>query len=78
MNWDCLGVLAKVPRKKYIKKLLEYAVTVAHCHRAIPSHATTPIAQQFPQDLELTAEEAHQLINSLIRLVKWCQQIQYR
>ena len=28
---------------------------VAHCQQAIPKHATTPIAQQFPQDLELTA-----------------------
>lgn len=45
----------KVPRKKYIKKLLEYAITIEHCQKGIPALAMTPIVQQYPQDLELTA-----------------------
>ena len=55
MNWSALKCLAKAPKKKYIKKLIEYAVLISTCQQATPQYATTPIAQQYPQDLELTA-----------------------
>ena len=51
MDWEILKVLGKAPKKKYIKKILEYAIMVTHCQRAVPKYTTTPIAQQFPQDL---------------------------
>ena len=56
MDWSNLKILAKAPRKKYIKKLLEYSVMIAYCQEAVPHNAVTPISQQFPQDLELTSE----------------------
>lgn len=77
MDWESLKMLSKTPRKKYIKKLLEYAVAVAHTQRAVPTLATTPIAQQYPHDLGLSAEDAHKLINSLVNLIQWCQQNNY-
>ena len=64
------------PRKKYLKKLLEFAATIAHSTKTIPTHATTPISQQFPTDLELTAQQAHKLMTALVDLVKRAQEKQ--
>jgi hypothetical protein len=77
MDWESINMLSKVPRKKYIKKLLEYALAIAHNQRAVPPLATTPIIQQYPHDLGLSAQEAHKLINSLVNLLRWCQETNY-
>ena len=77
MDWEILKVLGKAPRKKYIKKIVQYAVMVTHCQQAIPKHAVTPISQQFPQDLQLTAQDAHKLINALVELIRWCPKVDF-
>ena len=56
MDWEILNVLGKAPRKKYIRKIVEYSALVRHCQSAVPVLAVTPIAQQYQQDLELSAE----------------------
>lgn len=65
-----MKILSKAPKKKYVKKLLEYAAAVADCQRSTPKLLVTPISQQFPTDLELTSEEAHLLVDALIALIR--------
>ena len=48
-----------------------------HCQLAVPVHAVTPIAQQYQQDLELSPEEAHQLVAALVRLIDWAQTVDF-
>ena len=56
MDWQPLQLLLKAPKKKYIKKLIEYAALLMPCKGAIPHNTITPIGQQFATDLELTSE----------------------
>lgn len=59
-------MLLKAPKKKYIKKLVEYAVTISDAPSAVPLLLSTPISQEFTADLELSPEESHQLLSSLV------------
>jgi hypothetical protein len=77
MDWTSLQALLKVPRKKYVKKLLEYAALLRPCQQAVPPLANTPIGEQFPHDLELTAEETHKLLNTLIALVRQAESLDF-
>ena len=36
MDWESLQILLKAPKKKYIKKLIEYAALHMHCKEAVP------------------------------------------
>lgn len=51
MDWQSLGQLVKASRKKYLKKMVEYAATIAHQTKAVPQQAITPISQQYSADL---------------------------
>ena len=77
MDWSALKVLEKAPRKKYIRKLVEYAAMVVHRQSCLPTHVATPVSQQFPQDLELTSEECHQLVSMLGKLIVWSQSVHF-
>ena len=77
MDWQILNVLSKAPKKKYIRKVVEYAALARHCRQAMPNQAITPIGQQFPQDLQLSAQEAHKLVNALINLINWSQSVDF-
>lgn len=59
-------MLLKAPKKKYVKKLVEYAILVGNSPTAIPELAKTPISQDFMADLELSTEESHQLMVALV------------
>jgi hypothetical protein len=51
MDWQSLQILLKAPKKKYIKKLIEYAALLMHTKGAVPHDTITPIGQQFASDL---------------------------
>lgn len=54
MDWLGLQLLLKAPKKKYIKKLMEYAIAISPAPSAVPSQLNTPISQEFTTDLELS------------------------
>ena len=70
-------MLLKAPKKKYVKKLVEYAILVGTSPNAIPELAKTPISQDFMTDLELSTEESHQLIISLIGYLGLARKVEF-
>lgn len=76
MDWEGLQLLLKAPRKKYIKKLLEFAITLAPVRYSAPPLLDTPISQQLPADLQLTPEETHRLIAALIALTNYAREVE--
>jgi hypothetical protein len=45
MDWEGLQLLLKAPKKKYIKKLIEYAIAICSSPSAVPNLLSTPISQ---------------------------------
>lgn len=77
MDWQGLQLLLKAPKKKYVKKLVEFAIAVCGAPSAVPADLTTPISQEFMTDLELSAEESHQLITALISFLSLARGLQF-
>jgi hypothetical protein len=77
MDWQGLQLLLKAPKKKYIRKLMEYVVAISAAPSAVSPHLTTPISQEFGTDLELSAEESHQLLTSLIGFLALARELRF-
>jgi hypothetical protein len=56
---------------------MEYAVLVSASPSAVPSLMTTPISQEFTADLELSAEESHQLVAALLSFLGLSRTLQF-
>lgn len=50
-----LLLLLKAPKKKYLKKMLDYAVAVSYNSSGCLEDMDTPIGNSFGSDLEITA-----------------------
>ena len=78
MDWEGLQLLLKAPKKKYVRKLMEYSVLVSYSPQAVDPHLNTPISQDFANDLELSAVEAHKLLTAMVGYLRWTRTVQFQ
>lgn len=69
MDYHSLQLLSKAPSKKYVKKLLEYALLAKSNFRSFDHQYQTPVAANFSTDMTLTEDEAQSLLINLGRLI---------
>jgi hypothetical protein len=69
MDFQSLVLLSKAPSKKYIKKLLEYALLAKSNFRSFDQNYQTPVSIHFAADMTLTEAEAQLLLINLGRLI---------
>lgn len=69
MDYQSLQLLSKAPSKKYVKKLLEYALLAKSNFRSFDQHYQTPVSANFAGDMSLTEVEAQLLLLNLGKLI---------
>jgi len=69
MDYHSLQLLSKAPSKKYVKKLVEYALLAKSNFRSFDQHYQTPVSANFATDMSLTEAEAQLLLLNLGRLI---------
>ena len=70
IDWEAVGLLLNAPKKKYIKKVVEYSACLHLNPKAVPPTLTAPITQDMTTDLQTSTAQVHNLLRSLAILVK--------
>ncbi|EGR33627.1 hypothetical protein IMG5_047730 [Ichthyophthirius multifiliis] len=70
IDWQILVQLEKCPSKKYLRKIIEFAFIIRNKLNSYNDNYQTPVSQQFYLDLNLSEEQCHKMLVSLVKLLE--------
>lgn len=70
MDEEILSLLSEIPKKKYLKKVIDVAINLNTDHNMFPSSYKNPITENLQKDLQISKEQTQRLLLALSKLIE--------